>query len=87
MTISTSYPSSWQSKSGHIDVGAPDTTFNGVKIFSATMAMDRERLGDKITAWMEANPQCEVREAVVTQSSDEAFHCISITIFFWENLD
>jgi hypothetical protein len=86
-TMSNSYPSSWQSKTGYIELGAPDKAFNGMKIFSATMAMDRERLGDKLTAWMDHHPECEVREAIVTQSSDEAFHCITITVFYWETQD
>jgi len=60
------------------------TRFNGVKIFSATVAHDREALGDKVTAWIRNNPQKEVVETVVTQSSDEAFHCIAITLFFWQ---
>ena len=64
-----------------------ERTFNGVKVFSATMVSDRERLGEKITEWMEGNPRVEVREAVVTQSSDEAFHCLAITLFYWEELD
>lgn len=62
-----------------------DRNFNGVKVFSATMVGDRERLGDKITEWLQTNPGVEVREAIVTQSSDEAFHCIAITLFYWEN--
>ncbi len=57
-----------------------------MKIFSATMVMDRERLGDKITAWIQANPHCEVRDITITQSSDDAFHCIAITLFYWEDL-
>jgi VCBS repeat-containing protein len=61
--------------------------FNGVKIFSATMAHDREMLGDKVTAWIRSNPGKEVVDTVVTQSSDEAFHCIAITIFFWHGAD
>jgi hypothetical protein len=61
-----------------------DRSFNGVKVFSATMVADRERLGEKITAWLQANPQIDVRDMVVTQSSDEAFHCLAITVFFWE---
>jgi hypothetical protein len=60
--------------------------FNGVKIFSATMVADRERLGEKITEWLTQNPQLDVREMVVTQSSDEAFHCLAITVFFWEEV-
>jgi hypothetical protein len=61
-----------------------DRRFNGVKVFSATMVADRERLGEKITDWLRSNPQIDVRDMVVTQSSDEAFHCLAITVFFWE---
>jgi hypothetical protein len=71
---------------GRLDLGGPKE-FNGVKVFSATMVMDRERLGEKVTNWIHDNPQCEVREVIVTQSSDEAFHCIAITVFFWETMD
>ena len=63
-----------------------DRQFNGVKVFSATMVADRERLGEKVTEWISANPGIEVRDMVVTQSSDEAFHCLAITVFFWEPL-
>jgi hypothetical protein len=58
-----------------------------VKVFSATMVTDREQLGEKITDWITNHPNCEVRDAVVTQSSDEAFHCIAITLFYWEDSD
>jgi folate-dependent tRNA-U54 methylase TrmFO/GidA len=58
-----------------------------VKVFSATMVTDREQLGEKITDWIQNHPNCEVRDAVVTQSSDEAFHCIAITLFYWEDND
>lgn len=61
-----------------------DRTFNGVKVFSATMVADRERLGEKITEWLRVHPQIDVRDMVVTQSSDEAFHCLAITVFYWE---
>jgi hypothetical protein len=61
-----------------------DVKFNGVKVFSATMVADRDQLGEKVTAWMNNNPQCKVTDIVITQSSDEAFHCIAITVFFWE---
>ena len=59
--------------------------FNGVKVFSATMVSDRDKLGERITAWMRKHPECEVREIVVTQSSDEAFHCLAFTVFFWDS--
>lgn len=60
--------------------------FNGVKVFSATMAQDRENLGEKVTAWIRGNAEKEVVDTVVTQSSDEAFHCIAITVFYWQNV-
>ena len=44
----------------------PDLTFNGVKVFSATMFAPREQLGETVTAWMAANPQLPVTEFVVT---------------------
>ena len=61
-----------------------DVKFNGVKVFSATMVADREQLGEKVTAWMQKNDQAKVTDIVITQSSDEAFHCIAITVFYWE---
>ncbi len=61
------------------------TKFNGVKIFSATMAQERENLGDKVTAWIRDHASCQVVDTIVTQSSDEAFHCLAITVFFWED--
>ena len=64
-----------------------DVRFNGVKVFSATMVADRDQLGEKVSAWMAANSHLKVTDIVVTQSSDEAFHCIAITVFYWENLD
>jgi hypothetical protein len=58
--------------------------FNGVKIFSATMAQNRDTLGERIGEWLGSDPRREVVDTVVTQSSDEAFHCIAITIFYWQ---
>jgi hypothetical protein len=61
-----------------------DVKFNGVKVFSATMVADRDQLGEKVTAWIAAHAECKVTDIVITQSSDEAFHCIAITVFYWE---
>lgn len=61
-----------------------DKAFNGVKVFAATMFADRMRLGDRATAWIADHPHVEVREVIVTQSSDEAFHCLAITFFYWD---
>ena len=63
-----------------------DVKFNGVKVFSATMVADRDQLGEKVTAWMTANQQYKVTDIVVTLSSDEAFHCLAITLFYRERL-
>jgi hypothetical protein len=60
--------------------------FNGVKVFSATRAKDREELGEVITRWLRANPGFEIIDKVVTQSSDREFHCLTITMFYRENL-
>lgn len=62
----------------------PQNRFNGVKVFSATMAQERDNLGDKITAWLRDHPSAKVVDKIVTQSSDEAFHCLAITLFYWE---
>jgi hypothetical protein len=63
-----------------------DVKFNGVKVFSATMVADRDQLGEKVTAWIQANKEKKaVTDIVITQSSDEAFHCIAITVFYWED--
>ena len=60
--------------------------FNGVKVFSATMVADRQTLGDKVTDWIRAHPDFAVEDVTVTQSSDQAFHCIAITVFYTETL-
>ena len=62
-----------------------DLKFNGVKVFSATMVADRDQLGEKVTDWMAKNQAKKVTDIVITQSSDEAFHCIAITVFYWED--
>lgn len=60
------------------------SSFNGVKVFSATKAKEREDLGATVTRWLRANPDVEIIDKVVTQSSDREFHCLSITIFYAE---
>ena len=63
---------------------APPPPFNGVKVFSATRAADRAHLDDVVTAWLVTRPELEVTQRVVTRSSDAAFHCVAITVFYWE---
>ena len=54
----------------------------GVKVFSATKAKERELLGELITDWIRTNPNCEIVDKIVTQSSDSEFHCLTITLFY-----
>jgi len=49
------------------------------------MAQEREALGDKVTTWLALHPHLQVVDTVVTQSSDEAFHCLAITVFYWDS--
>ena len=50
------------------------------KVFSATKAADRELLGERVSAWIEANPHLDVRQTVVSLSSDRKFHCLSLVL-------
>lgn len=68
------------SGTGKVRFKAP--SFSGVKIFSATMMNERAALGDLVTKWIHDNPALELHEIVVTQSSDEAFHCVTLTVFY-----
>ena len=62
--------------------GSNMNQFSGVKVFSATMAQERDQLGEKITQWLVTHPTVQIVDKIVTQSSDEAFHCLAITLFF-----
>jgi hypothetical protein len=64
------------------DGDTPPVTFTGVKVFSATKAREREELGETITRWLRANADLEVVDKVVSQSSDDEFHCLSIVFFY-----
>lgn len=56
--------------------------FTGVKVFSTTLARDREVMGENITRWVKENPTLEVVDKEVTQSSDKEFHCLTVTLFY-----
>lgn len=56
--------------------------FNGVKVFSATLQRQRDELGEGVSQWLAANPAIRVVETVVWQSSGAEFHCLSITLFY-----
>jgi len=51
-----------------------------LKVFSATMQRDRERLGDRVSDWLAENPQLEVLQTIVSLSSDSSYHCLSFVL-------
>jgi hypothetical protein len=55
---------------------------DGIKVFTATKAKERCALGEKITEWLRNTRIEEIRDISVTQSSDEEFHCLTITILY-----
>ena len=65
-------------------------SFNGVKLFCATMYQQRQTLGEQVTAWLEeartTRPGFQIVDILVRQSSDRAFHCTTIIVFFNETL-
>lgn len=56
--------------------------FTGIKVFSTTLARDREQMGETITKWLKDNQNLEIVDRIVTQSSDKEFHCLTITLFY-----
>jgi hypothetical protein len=56
--------------------------FTGIKVFSTTLARDREQMGEQITKWLKDNANLEIVDRTVTQSSDKEFHCLTITLFY-----
>ena len=59
-------------------------SFTGLKVFSTTLARDREALSERITGWLREHPQLEIVDREVRQSSDKAFHCLSILLYYRE---
>lgn len=55
--------------------------FDGVKVFSATKFRDRDELGQVVEDWLSRN-DVEVVDKQVRQSSDNAFHCLTIVLFY-----
>ena len=56
--------------------------FTGVKVFSATKAKEREELSENVSRWLKSNADLEIVDRVVRQSSDNEFHCYSLTLFY-----
>ncbi|HSX22385.1 MAG TPA: hypothetical protein VLE97_06370 [Gaiellaceae bacterium] len=66
------------------------SAFNGVKVFCATMFHQRQDLGEVVTHWIDdarrTRPSFTLVDIKVMQSSDDAFHCISICVFYNEDI-
>lgn len=56
--------------------------FTGVKVFSATKAKEREELSENVNRWIRSNADLEIVDKVVSQSSDNEFHCYSLVLFY-----
>ena len=56
--------------------------FNGVKIFCVAGSDGPGQATRRLLAWLSAQPHCEVRDVIVTQSNHRAE--ITITLFYWE---
>jgi hypothetical protein len=56
------------------------TRINLIKVFSATKARDRDSLGERITTWLQENPGVEILRTIVSQTSDNEFHCLSMVL-------
>ncbi len=44
-----------------------------------------QTLGDIVTAWMMAHRELTIVEVTVRQSSDAAFHCVTIVVWYREH--
>lgn len=58
--------------------------FTGMKVFTTTLARDREVMGATITKWLAEHPELETVKHEVRQSSDQQFHCLSIIVYYRE---
>ena len=56
--------------------------FTNIKVFSTTVARDREMMGENISRWIKENPRVEILETIVGQTSGGESHCLSITFFY-----
>lgn len=43
--------------------------------------MAREVLGERVTSWLRAHPELHLVDRVLTQTSDDEYHCLTITLF------
>ncbi len=63
---------------------AARTGYSGIKVFSATTAQRRNALGEEMTEWLRAHPTVKPVATDVRQSSDDAYHCVTIIVYYNE---
>ncbi len=51
----------------------------GIQVFTATKAMEREGLGERVTEWLREEPPKEILDMQITQSSDDEYHCLAVS--------
>jgi hypothetical protein len=51
-----------------------------VKVFSVTKARERDELGERVTAWIAANPGLKILRTFIALTSDNKFHCLSMVL-------
>lgn len=62
--------------------------FDGIKVFSATKQKERDELGEQATRWIKVHRDAlEITGHEVKQSSDSAYHCLTILLFYRERAD
>ncbi|MBW1809697.1 MAG: hypothetical protein JRJ87_15990 [Deltaproteobacteria bacterium] len=54
----------------------------GIAVFTATKAKEREGLGDRVTEWLRQEPPKEILDLQITQSSDDEFHCLTFSLWY-----
>lgn len=64
----------------------PIKGYQAIKIFTCTMAKERNELDEGVNRWLvdmsKKQKTFEVVDTIITQSSDNAFHCFTVTIFY-----
>ncbi len=56
--------------------------FDGVEIWSLTKPREREGLGGRVTSWIRKNKHLQVVDFQISQSSDNAYHCVTVVLFY-----
>jgi len=67
-------------------IGDPNSKphYNGIQVFSATRARERDLLDARINEWIRVNPTRTVVDVKMLQSSDQKFHCLTAVLFWAE---